>query len=691
MEQLASPKRKTSVTKDDYSSSTLNFFIPNYSGWGDNIPQLPQQLPAYNPSAFNSRRNIVSMSTVKLEPMWANAVAVAVTKATAWGWEVEGAVPLRRKRAQAFFMNATAGIFRGFVPFLQAHLSSYAMCGYAVVELEREKRPYGSRLRAPHHLNPLRCRLTDDPETPVLYLDRAGKVHELKYWQVAVIPDMADPTLGDFGMVQSAVARVYLTILTMSVIERYVYEKVSGNRPLSLEFIQGLTATSLDDAIKSAKMEQSNKGAVAYKGVAVVPIASDTPITRVSIPLAEIPDGFNAKEITDNTTVKYANALGLDVNDLDPRLAARQALGSGAQSIVLNEKAKGRGFAGWKTQWVSAVNYWALDTATRFYFVEPSLDDELKKAQKQQVEIGNITTMVDKQLIDATQAKNLAVDADLLPREFIDKDVTGGGTLGDDEKPTEDGEGGTAVAQDRDAAEEETTKETRQQQARRLLNKEIENGVAVAEAARPDVELVKKKHLAGKHDQSSHGKGGGVHRSVTDYEKKNFSGRRLERAAVFDDNGQLMLEIDGSVDRVQWGADDLRVAYGRTVTHNHPSDSTLSDMDVRFMIRNNIKEMRAVGSNSGVVYRMKYEQSKNRAPTSFGGVEIPFRSGRQLDTDYFERLYTKHNKAVSKQMWLDIADGKTTQARALKTHNHRIWQLVAEEMDGLEYIVEGDI
>lgn len=174
-----------------------------------------------------------------------------------------------------------------------------------------------------------------------------------------------------------------------------------------------------------------------YMGVAAQAVPGDIPIQKVSIPLAGLPDGFDPQNLRDDAYIKYANATGLDVNDIDPRLAVRNQLGSGTQAIVLNEKSKGRGLIAWKKQWIHNLNFWVADTVTTFAFSEQTTDDELKQAQLAKQRVENVAAMIEAQLITAEQGKNLLVDTGDLPREFIATDATGGGTLSDDDKQTE--------------------------------------------------------------------------------------------------------------------------------------------------------------------------------------------------------------------------------------------------------------
>ena len=427
-----------SVKRDDYSSGNAVFVFPAY-GYNNFLQKsvvLPQDLPAYNRWSFYTVRDWVLLSTVHHEAMWAEAVATAVTKAAAWGWEVDGSIPLRRKRLQEILMYAGAGPMVGWVPFVSAHLRSYLLAGFAIVEIVRESNRYSSRITGINHLNPLRCRFTDNPRRPIEYLDRRGQVHTLDYWQVMMFADQMDPTEGEVSMVESAASRAYTRIATMEAVHRFLYEKVTGSRPLSIEFIQGITSDKLKDIALSSDNDKTRKGSVMFKGVVTVPIPGDIPIQRISIPISEVPDGFSYQEIHDNSAVDYAAAIGMDVNDLDPRLAQRSALGTGAQSVVLDQKARGKGLSAWRVDFTQQLHRLVSATGTTFSWSEDNLDDDMKKAQLAQTHVNTRKVMQEIGEIDKAESRNLAVDAGDLPAEMLlTADRTPGGSADNDDNP----------------------------------------------------------------------------------------------------------------------------------------------------------------------------------------------------------------------------------------------------------------
>src|SRR3990172_59641 len=168
-------------------------------------------------------------------------------------------------------------------------------------------------------------------------------------------------------------------------------------------------------------------------GSVIIALMGDTPPQHVRINLAELPDGFNRKEEFDIAILTYARSIGIPVQDLQP--LSGQGLGTGAQSVVLDEAAKGQGRAAWRKDWTHAVNQYVLDDKTTFYFSEKDIRDREREAKIRNDEANAIKTWIDTGAITPAQALQLGVDRDQLPKEFVTVDVTPGDTLSDTEKP----------------------------------------------------------------------------------------------------------------------------------------------------------------------------------------------------------------------------------------------------------------
>ena len=441
---------KQSVKKQDFVDSRrdtpsgyINFIIPAYGGYGSGSGQnafrvLPERLPGYNRYSFFQPRDAVLLSTPHYEVGWGNAVYAASAYMVTQGFTLDSTKPTYRNRVHNVLNHATAGVFVGWSPFVSAQVKSFLTVGKGVVEIEREYAGYASRIKAIHHLNPLRCLFTDDPRIPIIYHDRLGKWHKMYSHDVMLFGDDLDATEGEYGLVRSAAERVYRTITVLAAIDRYLYEKISGSRVTAIHFLQGITDTHMEDIITTIDSEQAQRGSYQYKGVAAVPIPGDIPLNLVTLPFSEIPDGFNAEEIRADGAIKYANSVGVNISDIDPRIGRSATLGNSQQTIQMNENAQRKGLAAWMKQWEWNVNEkLAPDAVTTFAFNEPTLDDQLKKADLAKRTADTNKVRIESLVITADQARNIEVDDGTLPNEFLETDVTGGGSISDDEKPGE--------------------------------------------------------------------------------------------------------------------------------------------------------------------------------------------------------------------------------------------------------------
>lgn len=418
---------KRSVTLDDYvegahAGSIMHFMLPAIGA----SPDLP--------GFWSYARDWMLYSTIYRESMWAAAVYLAVTKQASKSWEVESDIPKRQKDAQQLFLHFNSN--RGWVSGISKHLQAYVLTGNGgPVEIVRASGAPGAKVLGLVPLDPFRTIRTGDPDIPYLYTDRRGAMHELRDYDAFCITDQPDMMDLWYGVGHCAAERAYKAIEKLETIERYIYEKVSGKRALALDFISGVLPDQVRQAQDTSRQESAAKGVYSYMGSTIVPLMGDQAPQHVRVNLAELPDGFARKEEFDIAVLTYARALGIPVQDLQP--LSGQGLGTGAQTQVLEESAKGQGMATWGKAFGHAVNEFALDTKTTFYFRENDIRDREREAKVKIDEATAIKTWVEMQAITIEQARQLGVDRDQLPQEFVAVDNTPGGTLSDSEKPTE--------------------------------------------------------------------------------------------------------------------------------------------------------------------------------------------------------------------------------------------------------------
>ena len=431
---------KRSVTEGDYAE---NPYAGANGVWYFMTPQTYARPIADLLPFWSFSRDVQLRSTTAMEAMWAAAVHKAITKRAARGFTVddsqdkEAGKPSRRTRwAQSLLLAASPGHGTpGWVPFLLKHLRDFLTTDNgAFIEVIRATSAAGSRIVGLAHLDSLRCRRTGDPDVPVLYRDRKGYEHELRDHQVLLFSDMPHPGDLYYGVGECAASRSYGTIAKLAAVERYVYEKVSGNRALALHFVQGVAPKQLEGAMLAAEQAQLQKGVTSYMGAVVIPVMGDAAISLVTIPLAEIPDGFDAKQLLEDGHLVYANNIGISVQELRP--LSGQGLGTGTQSIVLDEAQQEVGLAAWDKQLTHALNEYVLPESTTFSLVNTNdMRDQAQKANVANTRATERSTRIMSGEINPAIARQLAVDAGDLPAELIPADETGAGTLDDDDKP----------------------------------------------------------------------------------------------------------------------------------------------------------------------------------------------------------------------------------------------------------------
>lgn len=438
---------RKSVTAGDYATD------PQAGGAGVYYFMAPQSytrpiadlLPYWSLS-----RDAQLRSTVQMEAYWAAAVHKAITKRAARGFTLDdpqdsepgpdgkSKTSLRTKRAQALLLGAQAGHGTpGWVPFVEKQLRDFLTCDNgSFIEIVRATSAAGSRIIGLTHLDSLRCRRTGDPDVPVLYRDRMGREHEMRNHQVLLFSDMPDSGDTYYGVGLCAASRSYLAISKQAAVERYVYEKVSGNRALAFHFVQNVTPKQLDSAIKTAEAAQMQKGIVTYMGAIVVPVMGDNNISVVTVPLAELPDGFDPKQVLEDSLLAYASNIGMALQDLKP--LSGQGLGTGTQTVILDEAADEGGLAAWDKQLTHAFNEYVLPESTTFALTNThDVRDQAAKANVASTRANERSVRIQSGEISTAMARQIAVDAGDLAPELIPQDETGAAVLDDDDKATE--------------------------------------------------------------------------------------------------------------------------------------------------------------------------------------------------------------------------------------------------------------
>ena len=437
-------ERKHSVTAGDYVPAGTSpdggiflFQILDPGGFSSPAPELPAR------SAYTWTADEVLAATLDLEDMWASAVNQAITKLAVRGFTIADKEDSDRRtsKAQRLVVNldGPACYREGLSKLAHDFLTCRNGC---FLEVAREGKSPASRPVALYHLDAHRCRRTGSLEYPVVYWDSQGHWHALRAADAIYFADMPSPRTALYGTGRPAAERAFKTIVKLAAVETYFREKITGARALKLVFISGIGKKKLEQVKETSDAEMARRGFVTYKGAVVVPSDGDNPITIAEVDLAGVPDGFTVMDERKDAYLRYANALGIPVQDIQP--LSGQGLGTGTQAVILDEAASGQGIAYFTKTLEDRLNWLVMPKATTFTFDTNDLRDKKQRADVQKVQTDTILALRgDAQkpgIINDAQALNMATDQGVVPKEFLPKDQTAGAVVtdsGEGSKPAE--------------------------------------------------------------------------------------------------------------------------------------------------------------------------------------------------------------------------------------------------------------
>jgi hypothetical protein len=430
---------KNSVTKDDYipqpdASGPLSIVIgPSYlAGMLGESGLLAGIKGATGlPARGTWARDAILSESPYLANMWASATALAISKQVSLGFTIDDPEESqgRIKRCQELMLSLGGAWHTG----LPKHLRDYLLTSNgAYLEIVRASSASGSRILGLMPLDSLRCYPTEDPNYPVVYLDRFGGYHRMDAENVIRIVDMPSARFDDRGYGMCAADRAWETILKVCAMETYFREKVSGARNLAIHIVNGISDKQLSDALHTGEQSANARGFVVYRGSTIIPMLRQEAPAVVTIPLAEIPDGFNVNDERKDAYLQMANALGVPVQDIQP--LSGQGLGTGTQSVVLQEAAQGQGLASWRAAFARMITHHVMPQAVTFAWAINDTREQKQTEEVRKMRADRVIALVTAQIINAEQARNVLVDADDLPPEFLAADVTAGGSVSDQDK-----------------------------------------------------------------------------------------------------------------------------------------------------------------------------------------------------------------------------------------------------------------
>lgn len=268
------------------------------------------------------------------------------------------------------------------------------------------------------HLDSGQCQRTGDPDKPVIYTDRYGKKHILKWWQVRAANEMPSPIEKMNGVGYSALTRVFRASHIMQSISVYNDEKIGGqfNRAV---FLTNVDPEAINDAIAMANEDKVNSGLVRYsQPIVAATLRPEANVSLETINLAEIPDGFNMDTMQNWYIANLALALGVDYGFLAP--LPGKGLGTASQSETMQRQAKGKSSRLFMNALSDAFNFrGVLPPSVQFDFVEKDREEEEQVEKTKKARADRFAIYIENGMISPSIASQMAADNGDIPVEYL--------------------------------------------------------------------------------------------------------------------------------------------------------------------------------------------------------------------------------------------------------------------------------
>lgn len=312
------------------------------------------------------------------------AVSGIIMRVKSTPWEIKGDDTEAVEQFQAVFRRAHFG--KGWDYLLDlVLLDFFRQDGGAYIEViapgDPLSYPTGPTVGVAA-LDSLRCIPTGDPEFPVLYYDRAGKQHLLHASRVIQLVDMPETDDSNPGYGNCALSRSAAIVHRDILMSRYIESSLDDKPAPGIMVASGMDEKSRDRMYTEYATRQSNDARPEWgKQLWAFSLDPSMPVKLESVAFTQPPDKFDYQTYVNIAVSQLALALGVDKQELWELTGG--ALGSGAQSQILHEKAKGKMIGSLLTKLERAFND-ILPVSLEFGFKRKDVQEDVQQAQAAQ-------------------------------------------------------------------------------------------------------------------------------------------------------------------------------------------------------------------------------------------------------------------------------------------------------------------
>lgn len=363
------------------------------------------------------RRDRELREFITTEPIFASALGIVCSRNSAFSWSLDG--PEAEVRKYQRILEAS-NFGRGWIDLMiKVSMDLYTQDSGAFIEVVRERNEPEADILALNSLDAARCYHTGAPMAPVIYQDRKGKYHLLRWWQVIPLAEMPAAIEGYYGMQYCTLSRLLRAAQILKNVSIYDYERTGGRHTRAIHLVRGITGGQIQDAINEMTIRLNSRGMQRYSQPLIVgSVDPKADIGHDTIELASLPDNFDRETAFKWYVSQIAMAFLEDYQSFAPLPGGN--LGSSQQSEVLHAKARGKGPALFRSLITHAFNFMVFPESLRFEFDEQDLAEEKELAAMRQVRATERQIRINDGEISPDAARQLALDAGDLPEELFE-------------------------------------------------------------------------------------------------------------------------------------------------------------------------------------------------------------------------------------------------------------------------------
>ena len=228
------------------------------------------------------------------------------------------------------------------------------------------------------HIDSLACERTGVYEIPVRYYDINGSMHLLHNSRVHFVADMPQPDERLFCYGFCAMSRCISATQYMVNWATARNESLDNMPPLSIMSLENINLDKFQEQMQAYEADrQAVNEHVLRSLLTLVQQDPSKPVGVNLTPVRQLWESFKETEAFQITVNQVAMALGLDPQDMAP--LSSSAMGSGAQSTVLDEKARGKG-VGHALAHLEAMFHSILPASVKFEFDREDDQEDMQTA-----------------------------------------------------------------------------------------------------------------------------------------------------------------------------------------------------------------------------------------------------------------------------------------------------------------------